>query len=217
MRRVSVGKSRLYSRCRRSVFDRYQPIGENCASFGKREFTSSTISMLATAPNNPQAAVPATAAIPTITRGFMVEIVTGCSGQDGRECLLAIAVATLRLCGGPTVSYVSDNSTGRCCLLSYFWVAGHSSGSESGASDFASWPPKKPYRGNLQRNYRHEYCPIAGAGRNPNHLKRKLTSFFYFVRDDHHIHRRPMSPQLPCDTHFTKDNDGQETLCRKSS
>jgi len=92
MRRVPVGKSRLYSRCRRSVFDRYQPIGENCASFGKREFTSSTISMLASAPNKPQAADPTTAATNTITRGFMVEIVTGHSGQGGRECRLAIAI-----------------------------------------------------------------------------------------------------------------------------
>jgi hypothetical protein len=105
MRRVPVGKSRLYSRCRRSVFDRYQPIGEICASFGKREFTSSTISTLASAPNNPQAAVPTTAAMPTITRGFMVEIVTGHSGHGGPECRLAIALATFRLYCGHLASF----------------------------------------------------------------------------------------------------------------
>ena len=83
--------------------------------------------------------------------------------------------------------------------------------------DLAPRPPKEPYQGNLQPNHRHEYRPVAGADRNTDHLKRKLSSLFYSVRCDHHLHRRTMSPQPPCNPHFTKDDEGQENLCRESS
>lgn len=77
----------------------------------------------------------------------------------------------------------------------------------STANDPAPGPPKKSYEGYLQCNHRREYRPIAGARRNPNHLKGKLTSFFYSVRDDHHFHRQSMSPQLPCDPRLTKNDE----------
>lgn len=41
--RFPSGNRRRYSLCKRSVFPAHQPNGENCRSFGSREFTLSTI------------------------------------------------------------------------------------------------------------------------------------------------------------------------------